>query len=93
MGSLKRLGASDVIVDKGEIANEMRNNYPEGVDRVLELVGAASLLDSLKTAKRGGIVCMTGGLGGQWEIEHFAPMDAIPTAVKLTSYAGDGSHR
>jgi len=38
MGSLKRLGASDVIVDKGEIANEMRKKYPEGVDRVLELV-------------------------------------------------------
>jgi NADPH:quinone reductase len=89
--SLKRLGAWDVIVDKGEVADEMRKKYPEGVDRVLELVGAGSLLDSLKTAKRGGIVCMTGGLGGQWEIEHFAPMDAIPTAVKLTSYAGEAT--
>jgi NADPH:quinone reductase-like Zn-dependent oxidoreductase len=36
--SLKRLGAADVIVDKGEVANEMRKKYPEGVDRVLELV-------------------------------------------------------
>src|SRR6516225_8825950 len=88
---LKKLGAADVIVDKGEVANEMRKKYPEGVDRVLELVGAGSLLDSLKTVKRGGIVCMTGGLGGQWEIEHFAPMDAIPTAVKLTSYAGEAT--
>ena len=89
--SLKRLGAADVIVDKGEVAHDMRKKYPQGVDRVLELVGAGSLLDSLKTVKRGGIVCMTGGLGGQWEIEHFAPMDAIPTAVKLTSYAGEAT--
>ncbi|MBV8379030.1 MAG: zinc-binding dehydrogenase [Verrucomicrobia bacterium] len=89
--SLQRLGASDVIVDKGEVADEMRKKYPEGVDRVLDLVGAGSLLDSLQTAKRGGIVCMTGGLGGQWEIEHFAPMNAIPTAVKLTSYAGEAT--
>ena len=88
---LKRLGASDVIVDQGEIANEMRKRYPEGVDRVLELIGASSLLDSLKTAKRGGIVCMTGILGGKWEMEHFAPMDAIPTAVKLTAYAGEAT--
>jgi NADPH:quinone reductase len=88
---LKRLGSWDVIVDQGEIANEMRKRYPEGVDRVLELIGASSLLDSLKTVKRGGIVCMTGILGGKWEIEHFAPMDAIPTAVKLTSYAGEAT--
>jgi NADPH:quinone reductase-like Zn-dependent oxidoreductase len=88
---LRRLGASDVIVDNGEIANEMRKRYPEGVDRVLELIGATSLLDSLKIVKRGGIVCMTGILGGQWAIDHFAPMDAIPTAVKLTAYAGEAT--
>lgn len=91
MDFLRKLGASDVVVDNGEIANEMRNKYPEGVDRVLELVGTSTLLDSLKTVKRGGIVCMTGILGGQWEIEHFAPMDAIPTAVKLTAYAGEAA--
>jgi NADPH:quinone reductase-like Zn-dependent oxidoreductase len=88
---LKKLGASGVVVDQGEIAKEMQKRYPEGVDRVLELIGASTLLDSLKTVRRGGIVCMTGILGGKWEIEHFAPMDAIPTAVKLTSYAGEAT--
>jgi NADPH:quinone reductase-like Zn-dependent oxidoreductase len=34
---------------------------------------------------------MTGILGGKWELEHFAPMDAIPTAVKLTAYAGEAT--
>jgi len=85
---LKKLGATDVIVDQAQIAGEIKKRYPQGVDRVLELIGASTLLDSLKTARRGGIVCMTGILGGKWELEHFAPMDAIPTAVKLTAYAG-----
>jgi len=88
---LKKLGATDVIVDQAQIAGEVRKRYPQGVDRVLELIGASTLLDSLKTLRRGGIVCMTGILGGKWELEHFAPMDAIPTAVKLTAYAGEAT--
>jgi NADPH:quinone reductase-like Zn-dependent oxidoreductase len=88
---LKTLGAADVVVDQGQIAKQMRQRYPDGVDRVLELIGASTLLDSLTTVRRGGIVCMTGILGGKWELEHFAPMDAIPTAVKLTVYAGEAT--
>ncbi len=88
---LKALGATDVVVDQAEIAAEIRKRYPQGVDRVLELIGASTLLDSLKTVRRGGIVCMTGILGGKWEIEDFAPMDAIPTGVKLTAYAGEAT--
>lgn len=88
---LKKLGASDVIVDKGSVSAEIRQRYPGGVDRVLELIGTATLLDSLKALKRGGIVCMTGILGGEWELKNFSPMDDIPTAVKLTSYSGEAS--
>jgi len=40
------------------------------------------LLNSLKTAKRGGIVCMTGILGGEWTLANFTPMGDIPTGVK-----------
>jgi NADPH:quinone reductase-like Zn-dependent oxidoreductase len=46
----------------------------------------------LKTAKRGGIVCMTGILGGEWTLANFTPMGDIPTGVKLTSYAGEASN-
>ena len=62
-----------------------------GFDRVLELIGTTTLLDSLKCTRRGGIVCMTGILGGRWAMENFRPMGDIPTAVKLTSYAGESS--
>lgn len=32
---------------------------------------------------------MTGIVGNKWSFDHFAPMEVIPTAVCLTSYAGD----
>jgi Zinc-binding dehydrogenase len=57
-------------------------------DKVLELIGATTLLDSLRCAKQGGIVCMTGMVGNKWSFDDFSPMDAIPTAVCLTTYDG-----
>ena len=55
------------------------------------LVGATTLLDSLQAARRGGIVCMTGILGGKWVLSDFRPMGDVPTGVKLTSYSGESS--
>jgi NADPH:quinone reductase-like Zn-dependent oxidoreductase len=84
-------GAAHVLVDDGSIADQARAIYPNGFDRVLELVGATTLLDSLQAARRGGIVCMTGILGGGWVLSEFRPMADVPTGVKLTSYAGESS--
>ena len=84
-------GATHVVLDTGSIAESVRTIYPDGVDRVLELVGTTTLLDSLKATRRGGIVCMTGILGGQWTLSEFHPMGDVPTGVKLTSYSGEAS--
>ena len=62
---------------------------PQKGEVVLELVGTTTLKDSLRCAKQRGIVCMTGNVGNQWAFDNFAPMEAIPTAVCLTSYAGE----
>jgi NADPH:quinone reductase-like Zn-dependent oxidoreductase len=56
---------------------------------VLELIGTTTLEDSLRCARKGGIGCMTGIVGNKWSFDNFAPMDAIPTAVCLTVYAGE----
>lgn len=88
---LRQAGADEVVVDSGELAGTIRENHPGGVDRVLELVGTATLLDSLQCARPGGVVCMTGILGGQWELPMFRPMGQIPTGVRLTSYSGGAS--
>jgi len=85
---LKAAGADEVIIDTGAVAERVRALHPQGVDRVLELIGATTLLDSLQCARPGGVVCMTGILGGQWELPSFRPMGQIPTAVRLTSYSG-----
>ncbi len=81
-------GADEVFIDGGEIAPSVRAAHPDGVQRVLELVGTTTLLDSLQCAAKGGSVCMTGMVGNAWEFERFSPMGAIPTAVNLTTYAG-----
>jgi len=67
----------------------VKRRLASGVDKVLELIGTTTLNDSLRWAKQGGIVCITGIVGNQWSFENFAPMDVIPTAVCLTSYAGE----
>ncbi len=88
---LRENGADHVFVDNGALANSVRRVFDGGVDRVLELVGTTTLLDSLNAAARHGVVCMTGMVGNKWDFDRFAPMEAIPTTVKLTTYAGEAS--
>ena len=86
---LQSSGAQHVFVDNGTVAEQVRRVFPSGVDKVLELIGVTSLEDSLRCARQGGIVCMTGIVGNKWSFDQFAPMEAIPTAVCLTAYAGE----
>ena len=86
---LRQSGVDQVVVDSGSVAAEVRELCSGGVDKVLELVGTTTLKDSLRCAKQGGIVCMTGIVRNKWSFDEFAPMEAIPTAVCLTSYAGE----
>jgi NADPH:quinone reductase-like Zn-dependent oxidoreductase len=88
---LREAGADEVLIDEGALATKVRQAHPEGVDRVLELIGTTTLLDSLQCARSGGVVCMTGILGGEWELSSFRPMGQIPTGVRLTSYSGGAS--
>jgi NADPH2:quinone reductase len=88
---LKAAGADEVWIDNGEIHQIINAERAQPYDRVLELIGATTLLDSLRCVGRGGIVCMTGILGGKWVLNDFHPMGDIPTAVKLTSYSGEAA--
>jgi NADPH2:quinone reductase len=88
---LRANGADHVLIDSGSIAPAVRELFPQGVDRVLELVGTTTLLDSLKAATKQGVVCMTGIVGNAWAFPEFAPMDAIPSTVRLTVYTGEAS--
>lgn len=85
---LRASGADEVFIDSGSIAEQVKEKYPGGVEKVLELIGTTTLLDSLRCVKEGGIVCMTGIAGNSWTLDGFNPMIAIPTSVCLTSYSG-----
>jgi NADPH:quinone reductase-like Zn-dependent oxidoreductase len=85
---LRDSGVVQVFIDSGTIAKQVKEVFPRGVDKVLELVGTTTLADSLQCAKQTGIVCMTGMVGNQWTFEHFSPMEVIPTGVSLTTYDG-----
>ena len=83
---LKACGADHVLIDSGSIASDPV--VANGFHKVLELIGTATLRDSLRCSRKGGIVCMTGMVGDKWLLEDFSPMEAIPTAVCLTCYDG-----
>jgi NADPH:quinone reductase-like Zn-dependent oxidoreductase len=85
---LRKSGVDQVFIDSGVIAEQVKEVFPRGVDKVLELVGTTTLKDSLRCAKQRGIVCMTGMVGNKWSFDNFSPMEVIPTAVSLTTYDG-----
>ncbi len=84
--TLRENGAAHVLIDNGKLSEAVRAIYPEGVDKVLELVGTSTLHDSLTCLKPGGTGCMSGMLAESWTIPDFAPMDFIPATVRLTTY-------
>jgi NADPH:quinone reductase-like Zn-dependent oxidoreductase len=86
---LHESGADRVFIDTGSISEQVNEAFAGGVDKVLELVGTTSLKDSLRCAKQGGIVCVTGMVENKWSFDNFSPMEVIPTAVSLTTYAGE----
>lgn len=89
--ALRGLGVDHVVLDKGHIAEQVRDIVPGGVDAALELVGAPTLRDTLRATRAGGVVCFTGMLSNEWVIKDFYPIDFIPAGVRLTAYSGEAS--
>ena len=85
-GMLKDNGATFTVADDGEIEEKIKEIYPEGVDKILELVGPTTLDDSMNCLKEGGICCITGILGGVEYISEFNPIKTIPNNRYLTSF-------
>jgi len=72
--------ADEIIIDDGKLENKI-----DKVNKILELVGPKTLLDSLKCCDKKGIVCQTGILGGLEEI-NFDPIKDIPNGIYLTGF-------
>lgn len=85
-------GADYVLIDTGNISDQLIQHFPEGVNKVLELIGTRTLKDSLKCIKPKGMVCMTGILGNEWTMKDFTPMGDIPSLGRLTVYMGESNN-
>lgn len=83
---LQQMGADEVVVDTGEIAPQVREIVPTGVDAVLEVVGATTLRDSIKAVRPFGGVSAIGLLGGPPVFEQFQLMQDLPGAIRLNFF-------
>jgi NADPH:quinone reductase-like Zn-dependent oxidoreductase len=81
-----RAGAQEVAIDDGRLASRLAGEHR--FDKVLELVGTTTLLDSLACLSPRGTVCMAGMVGDRWTLDDFEPMVAIPSKARLTTYSG-----
>ena len=75
------LGYDEVIFDNNNILET-----EERFDKILELIGPASIKDSFSHIKEYGIICATGLLGGKWYLEDFEPTRDIKNNAYLTTF-------
>ncbi|MEA2685422.1 MAG: NADPH:quinone reductase [Actinomycetota bacterium] len=87
--ALTALGEDHVLLDDGEVARQVREIVPGGVDTALELVGTPTLPDTLRSTRVHGVVCFTGMLSNVWTVPDFYPIDYLPRGVRLTAYHGE----
>lgn len=90
--ALTDCGADHVLIDEGHVKDQVRELFPNGVNKVLELIGTRTLKDSLKCIASKGMVCMTGILGNEWTMKEFTPMGDIPSLGRLTVYMGESKN-
>ncbi len=83
---LKEIGCSEVFIEDKVLSERMREEYPKGINSVMDIVGNSTLLDSLKMVKKNGLVCNAGFLGGGDPIS-FNPLVDMPPSVNLNFFA------
>ena len=80
---LEEIGVDRIVIDPDGSLEEI--GFDEKVDKVLDLIGAATAKDSLKVLNFGGIVCSTGTLGGKFRVD-INPINDIPNGCYLTGF-------
>lgn len=85
-GILHSIGADKVMIEGDDFRNRFLGEFPDGAIKVLELIGAATLRESLRITAVHGIVCHTGLLGNKFALDDFDPIKEIPSGVYLTGF-------
>src|SRR2546430_843123 len=89
IAALADVGVDHVLIDDGDVARQVRDILPAGVDTALELVGTPTLPDTLRSTRQHGVVCFTGMLSNEWTVRDFYPIEYLPRGVRLTAYHGE----
>jgi len=80
---LRRLGAREVVLEGKGLPERWEG---EKFDRVLELVGNSTVVESLRLVKRDGRLCLAGWLGGLEPIKEFNPLLEIASGVHFNFF-------
>ena len=80
-GRLQKEGFDEVVIDKDNILQSEKK-----YDKVLDLIGPAALRNTFSHMNEGGIVCVTGLLGGQWTLPDFDPLEDLPVDSYITGF-------
>lgn len=86
-GQLTSLGARHVLLEQDNLASEVWQLYPQGIDAALDIIGNSSIIETLHTLKRYGRACLAGFLGGPAPIADFNPIRDMPSDVYLSFFA------
>jgi NADPH2:quinone reductase len=86
---LKEMGSNYALLDDESLSEQLFAITPTGVNKVLELVGTVTLKHSLSLVAENGILCLSGILGNEWELDRFEPLVDIPTGVYLTAFTSE----
>jgi len=82
---LRSLGAAHVVATTGDLL--AAPEWPGGkADAVLDLIGNSTVLDSLRSTRRGGRVCLAGFLGGLEPLAEFNPLSQMASGVHMSFF-------
>ena len=89
-GTTRNLRKAQVLLEEGfDQVVEDRNQVlqtGEKYDRIFDLIGPAALRDTFAHTAEGGIICVTGLLGGKWTLDDFDPLEDLPANGYLTAF-------
>lgn len=85
---MKGWGVTEVVLEGKGLPARLQEQKGEQLkfDRVLELIGNTTVVESLALAKRDGRVCLAGWLGGLDPIREFNPLLEMASGVHLNFF-------
>ena len=85
---LKAIGASNAVLEGSGLPERLKSSGGDlpKFDRVLELVGNSTLLESMTLIRRDGRLCLAGWLGGLDPIQDFNPLLQMTSGVHFSFF-------